>query len=227
MKRRRRNKSREILCLGCAHVFLPKKVRSAHSAVCPECGRSTSLSEFDELYGDAARVLRYGHLYRAIFERQTKERSEITSMASLADAPYWLVFATVAALSGIIGNASYDLIKHAIRRLQRSHPERSHYGRVRLKSDQDIEVFIRHTREYVDDLPDVNDRVRALIREEERADVHGKRTAEAMKGVDIADEEAVSAAIRSIARQIKSEDTPTFDRKRMQELLSEVWNELD
>jgi hypothetical protein len=225
--KRRRDKSREILCLSCAHVFLSRKGTNAHVAVCPKCGRSTNLSEFDELYRDAARILRYGHSYRAIFERQIKEQGEIRSRASLADAPSWLVFATVAALSGIIGNASYDLIKHAIRRFQRSHPKRPDYGNVNLKTDQEIEFFIGRTREYVDDLVGVDDRIRALIREEERADAHGERMAEAMKQVDIADTEAVSAVVRSVARQIKSQDTPRFDRKRMQELLSEVWNELD
>jgi uncharacterized OB-fold protein len=226
MKAERRNRSREIFCLNCAHVFLPKKVTSARSAVCPECGHRTNLSEFDELYGDAARVLRYGHLYRAIFERQIKEQPEIKSMASLADAPYSLVFATVAALSGIIGNASYDLIKNIIRRLQGSHPERYHYGNLKLKSEQDIQVFIRHTREYVDDLTDVDEKIKGLIREEERADVHGEQVAKAMKGVDTSDGETVSAIVRSVARKIRSEDTPRFNRKRMQQLLSEVWNEL-
>jgi hypothetical protein len=148
-------------------------------------------------------------------------------MASLPEPPYWLVFATIAALSGIIGNASYDLIKHAIRRFQRSHPRPSHYGSVKLNSDQEIDLFIGRTREYVDGLVGVDDRIIALIREEERADVHGEQTAEAMKDIDIADAEAVSAVIRSVTRQIKSQDTPRFDRKRMQELLSEVWNELD
>lgn len=147
-------------------------------------------------------------------------------MACLADPPSWLVFAAIAALSGIIGNASYDAVKQVIRRCARARRKRFGYTELRLTTDDDIEVFVRRSQEYLDGLADLDRKLVCLIREEERADLHGELVAKALRGIAAADPEAVSNVVRSATREVMSQQTPAFDRQQMQRLLSQVWNEL-
>ena len=217
-----------ILCLQCATVFVSK---AEEVAACPHCASPTDVAEFQCLYSEASRVLMLGHMYRAVYEDQYAQEGEITSMYSLHDPESWCVFASIAALSGVIGNASYDIVKTVIKRLHAGRPDGCKQQDSLSASNNSIEVLVRHTKEFIGGMSEVNVVVRQCIEEEERADLVSKARSDAISQVredSSPDEEAASVeqAVRMALQRIKSGQTSRINRARMQELLSNIWNEL-
>jgi hypothetical protein len=164
-----------------------------------------------------------------MYERQVQSIGEVRSMACLHEPSHLLVFATIAALSGIIGNSSYDAVKAVIRRLS-SQASKSSEELGPLEADDGMHVLVRHGREFMDGLTEVNVTVRRAIEEEERAEIAGELTARALRKVDMEDSEAVrhaiSDSIRATAKKIAAGGTSVMSRSQMQRILSDVWNEL-
>jgi len=77
----------------------------------------------------------------------------------------------VAALSGVVGNASYDLVKLVIRKIRNSVRDDSNLDIPR--SEQEIEIFIEYVREYHTGEMETDDLVISAVREEELADATG------------------------------------------------------
>jgi len=165
-----------------------------------------------------------------MYEAQVERAGKVTSMACLVEAPQWLVFATIAAMSGIIGNASYDAVKAMIKRLYADAPSKAKKERPAFATDDGIAIFVRHSRDFLEGMQVVDVTVRRAIQEEELAEIAGGLKARALRNVDMSDSEAVRKAIsdslRVATQKIKAGETSVMNRAQMQQLLSDVWNEL-
>jgi hypothetical protein len=100
-----------------------------------------------------------------------------------------------------------------------------------------INMLVQHSREYLDGMPNVEPELREAIEHEEHAHLVGR--SEAIRHAlakpprksdsdsrKKARQQILEAALRTTVKKIKSGDTSYMDRARMQQLLSDVWNEL-
>jgi hypothetical protein len=224
----------KVLCLQCANLF---RSSSKGELTCPNCGWAIDAADFRDLYSEAERVLRFGHFYRERYERQLTGGGRIMARACLAETPQWLVFVGIAVLQQIIGGGAYDVVKHVIKRLYARRPKGAGYGRIRLSDDDMINMLVQHSREYLDGMPNVEPELREAIAHEEHAHLVGRSEAirhalaKPSRKSDSdsrkkARQQILEAALRTIVKKIKSGDTSYMDRARMQQLLSNVWNEL-
>ncbi len=149
------------LCLSCASI-----IDNGNS--CSACGSPIS-RDYDIIVSAAKSSVEFGILYRNYYESQLTRNGEISSKASIVPPDQWLVFIGIAALSGIVGNASYDLIKSVIRKIiskAKREGGESCFTEFQLESSHGIEIFIEYIREYNEGMPNVSPEVRSAIVEE-------------------------------------------------------------
>lgn len=101
--------SRNVVCIACARVFAD---RGKLILVCPDCGTRVGRERYERLHAHARTVVQFGYAYRRHFE--DKHESNAHPYIGVSDA---LVFVAIAALSGVIGNATYDVIKSFARKV--------------------------------------------------------------------------------------------------------------
>ena len=191
----------EVLCLQCAATF---PLSSGQLVICPDCSWSISISDFEQLRREAKRVAKFGHQYRQIYQEQLEREGEVTTAYFLSDPPEWLILAAMAALTGVIGNAAYDVVKQVIGRLLVRHREKRDCLSPDFRSDAEIEVFIKNAREFVNGMTEVNVTVRQWIEHEELTDSLSKESVKAIVKGDFRDVESMTDS-ESAIRRSKSE----------------------
>ena len=85
------------------------------------------------------------------YEKQMNDQGKITRKSALFDPVTIFCFIGIAALSGIIGNASYNLIQKVIAKiLKKSREVSDNIGqdKITLLNELNIEVFIQYINEY-------------------------------------------------------------------------------
>ncbi|SEL08510.1 hypothetical protein SAMN04487787_10674 [Kosakonia sacchari] len=112
-----------------------------------------------------------GVRYRQFFEEQVKSNGKVNSYASLIPSEQWLVFIGVAALSGVIGNATYDLVKVIIKKIiEKAKAEGANEIAEEYDSDEKIEILIVQINEYINFPEKIHPEVLRGIKEEELVD---------------------------------------------------------
>jgi len=127
-------KTRLIVCPACAAV---RSDSGRVVLVCPECGFRLGRARYDRMIEAARDAARLGHVYREVYKRD-KGAEHRDYYIGVDDA---LVFAALAALSGVIGNATYDAIKAFIARLKKQ-------GVNPKLAPPQINLFIQNVRNY-------------------------------------------------------------------------------
>lgn len=107
---------RFVICLNCAETF---RAPVPHEK-CPACGVPFDPSRFLRLLYWGRNAFEFGYQYRTVFEADYKEARACNARYQLDSVSDIAAFAAVAALSGIIGNASYDLLKVVFRKIRRA-----------------------------------------------------------------------------------------------------------
>lgn len=113
----------EFICFNCANLFADTR---EVILICPECGNAIDRTAHEKLLEYAADAVEYGYHYRQIYEEDLKQ-GDIEGANAIVFDDIWM-FVALAGLSGVIGNATYDAIRLAIRKIS----ER----RLALKDDQ-------------------------------------------------------------------------------------------
>lgn len=161
-----------VLCFECATVFHAQGERHR----CPECGHSLSDDQYRDLFQFSEKALRYGCQYADYYSRQLEEYREITAKACLAELDEIYKFVALAIVGGIIGGASWEGTKFAIKKIVASYGEKrtdSTGPNIRKEPTFDLEE-LDNLRDsvlgYMDGLSHVRDEVRPLLIEEMYAD---------------------------------------------------------
>jgi hypothetical protein len=216
------NDKHEAICLRCGTYF---PITDGDILTCPKCGWSISSSDFEILWNEAIRTYRYGHQYRRVYEKQMAEGDGIREMYYLVEPPQWVIYLSLAAIAGIIGNRADHILMRALAYLFKKVPKESD-----IKNEREIKVIIQDSREFLDGMPEIDIKVRAAISEEERADIFVREKAKIVEALDGNDPDALKKATidayREAARKVKEGGISPITRARLQEVLSEVWNEL-
>lgn len=158
------------LCLLCGEVI---DFPMDQEARCSECGAEIDRKELLRLYEYAAEVYYYGVQYRRYYEDAYAESDKPPKPSLLFDgeAFAWIM---LAALSGVVGNAAYDLVKSIISRVREDaaagkFPARDLSPMLEL-SDDELGELMDSAREYRNGMDGLTREVRAAIAEEIVAD---------------------------------------------------------
>ena len=101
-----------IPCPSCSAPLTD--IVEGESVSCRQCALTVAYEELDEALQLAYDAATYGYLYPKAEGREDAQRRK--ERYSLITEPY-LVWLALAALGGIVGNLSYDVVKAAMRRL--------------------------------------------------------------------------------------------------------------
>ena len=118
-----------VLCLGCARPYRPGEGEELR---CPHCGFVTDPDLYEKIEARATDAVRYGWQYRRVYSDQAPED---TTRYYLPEPSQLLIWAAIAAASGVIGNASWALVRSIVARLVEWASSETEL------SDQDIETL--------------------------------------------------------------------------------------
>ena len=158
------------LCLSCGEIadFPQEQIAS-----CTECGAELDRKAILRLYEYAAETYYYGVQYRRYYEEAyaKDDRPPKPSLLFDGEAFAWVM---LAALSGVVGNAAYDLVKAVANRVFEDVaagklPTRNYSPMLEL-SDDELGEIIGSAREYRNGMDGLTKEVRAAIAEEIVAD---------------------------------------------------------
>lgn len=147
------------ICLGCANVSSMTKKGGCY--VCCNCGHTVSWRLYKQLVCSAANCAYYGYLYREAYEKQLRAQKKITTYYALPEPSVLLVFCALAALSGIVGNASYDFVKKIVKRLAVELKDKT------MLKEAKVTRFYESIEQYCRQSSTVDVRVREAIAHEE------------------------------------------------------------
>ncbi len=102
-----------ILCTRCAHLF----EQDAYDLNCPQCGQIVHIETYKTLFRFAAEANRYGVDYREVYQEMLDDGDAGQEAFSLSPSEI-ASFLVMAALSGIVGNASFESLKLVFRKIK-------------------------------------------------------------------------------------------------------------
>ena len=163
------------LCFSCASIYSPADL-SAERLTCPVCGFGIERNRYREFYRHAFYAARYGIQYREYYD-QAEPDAPKPSLLPLGEIS---TFVALAVASGVIGNASHEAVKAAIRKIfqqrgKTKEPERFNF------TESEIETLIEYLIDYEDGFSKLPERVRHAIVEEIISDAAGDNLVIAQK----------------------------------------------
>jgi hypothetical protein len=139
--------NKRVMCLSCAHVF---ESGEANEITCPACSYRMDAAAFGQLMWYSAVAMRFGYQYRDTYEKDLA-KGPLKTCYSLHELDQTFQFVGIAVLSGIIGNASYSLVRHVVRKLASSAQSESQSQQKLLDQLQVNEIEFRKLTQYLND----------------------------------------------------------------------------
>jgi hypothetical protein len=126
------------------------------------------VDELLRLYEYAAHVYYYGHQYRLAYEAQQQPEPKVRYNLEFAGEA--LAWTTLAVLSGVVGNAAYDLVRTVVANIcdavaEGRVPARD-YSALLALSDEELCNLLSSVKIYTNDMDGLNNEVRLAIIEE-------------------------------------------------------------
>lgn len=128
------------LCFNCARIFRSEPVADLQ---CPECSYQISRKRYEDFYRYAFYAARYGIQYRSYYEGSEPPYAK-PMLANLGELG---AFVAIAAISGVIGNAAWDAVKHAIVKVLAQRESCRDHHRLKF-GPEDVEKLIEYVVEY-------------------------------------------------------------------------------
>ena len=154
------------LCFKCASIYT---ISSADEYTCPICHYFIDEALYRRILNSAQIAVYYGYDYRKAYEQQLHTDGKIAKKHALFDPLTVACFIGVAALSGIIGGASYDLVKRVIDKIMKSSKEViDNIGQynITVSNETDIKVFIQYIQEFHEGKSSAVDEIKREIEKE-------------------------------------------------------------
>ena len=166
------------LCFNCANVYIPKKGHPLFK--CPECKAIQSPFKYKKFLSIAHYAFRYGYDYRETYENQFQKDAEIKTHHCLAQAPEYWNFIALAALSGIIGGISYDIVKKVLlkitNKIRQLHLDTKRINKF-ANHEEEFHKLIRYIEDFRNGFEKVHPKIRNAILQEIQIDPVSKRIA--------------------------------------------------
>ena len=162
---------RNCLCLRCGAIVS----RSDQPlASCSRCGAQVNPEDVKDIVTYAAETYYYGYQYRNYYEGAFSSSASPVAKPSLAFAGEAFAWVMLVMLSGVIGGASYDLVKKVVNDLRNQAKERCaedrSYAELSEVTDEELDEMFNFARDYYQGLEGIRKEVRAAIIEEIVAD---------------------------------------------------------
>ncbi len=162
---------RFFLLAGLFPYFLGQTVafniqEELNEIICPECGFTVERDTFERLMKYASEAMRFGYHYRLVYEDDYRKEGRLSSRYALSPLGIALSFAAIAALSGVIGNISYDIIKKVIQKIKEksSNPDDSSAKSYNiLNNEEEFRVFTMYIEDFHNDLQNVIPEIAAAV----------------------------------------------------------------
>lgn len=155
------------LCFTCAAVF---DDQSLPSQSCPSCGALIEAERYAHLLQYAYDAGRFGYQYTLRFEQDLKDEDTARTQYYLVPLGDALVFCALAALSGIVGNAAYNTVKLAIKKIlnQIHKPDTTHQQTfiAEMQTEEGLQRFLDYVAKYHHDFKGLDRRVVLAVIEE-------------------------------------------------------------
>jgi hypothetical protein len=153
--------SSPVLCMNCAKL---NSRAEALSSICVECNATLDQRIHDDMFRYAFYAARYGYQYRNYYERSNNGHPTGKPMLGSLDPIF--TFIGIAAISGIIGGAAHDLVKHAITRILAQQRDGQNSENIIEWTESDIERYIEDISDYHKDLRGIQETIRNDLVEE-------------------------------------------------------------
>lgn len=162
---------KNAICFQCACVF-PQK--SNMTIECPDCHYQADPQTYENLLAYATDAVNYGYHYRLLYENEYEYDTSLSTRASILVEEIW-TFCALAALSGIIGNAAYDLLKTVILKIVGQFKQKNDSHQVEqiikiLEDPTQFELLMRYLKDFHNGMPGLNPTVKRAILEEMEVD---------------------------------------------------------
>lgn len=154
------------ICFNCASLYIPS---NAGQYTCPYCKHSFDVDLYEEILEYAKTAVYYGYDYRKKYEEQTDKDDKVTTTYCLNEPLAIACFIGVAAISGIIGNASYDLVKKVVGKIKRSSeniPQDIGQWKQEIFIETNINVLVQYIQEFHADKLETTDEIKYHIGKE-------------------------------------------------------------
>jgi hypothetical protein len=151
-----------LICFNCANLFadLDGEIIS-----CPECMFVSERRVYNQLLKYSADAVEYGYHYRQSYEEDLRN-GELDGGYALDFQDVWMFFG-LAALSGIVGNATYDAIKAAIKKIAKKNETVEDVSNKTawqfLDDAEEFRIFIQYIKDYYNYLDSVEPQLRSAI----------------------------------------------------------------
>ncbi len=208
-------KPSRTLCLGCAHIFPSTETEGIS---CPACGFLNEGPTFRKLLTYATVAADYGYGYRAVYEEELEEQGEIPAygMLPISEVFVWMA---LAALSGIVGGASWEIAGAAVRRIiKQAAKEKAESSELNAFEDEkEFKQFLIYIQDFVEGFRNTDPRVRSAVLTE--MVINEKVRLHLEEGYRGAPEEENTLAMRRVKSILQ--DVPS------KEDFHEVWKNID
>lgn len=160
-----------LICIRCASVYEPSKDELYR---CPKCSFVVKKEFYNKLINYAKGAAEYGYIYRLTYEQDYERDKTLSKRYKLSAEEIW-TFCALAALSGIIGNVAYDVLKGATKKIIDQFKSKGDSGDINeiedvMNNSDKFDLFIYYLTDYYNGMPNVNPAIRDTIVEEIQAD---------------------------------------------------------
>ncbi len=156
----------KVICFRCATVF---ESTNTEVHICPGCSNEMKFQDYEFIINYSRDAIEFGYHYRLVYEEQYKEKGDIHVHYFLDTPSECWIFVISAILSGVIGNASYDLIKKVIKKIASSYNPQSKEIIELLKmteNDKEYQTMIRYIQDFHKDLEGLPIEIKDAIMQE-------------------------------------------------------------
>lgn len=159
------------LCINCGHVNFDTETK-----VCANCHVENDMEQLKALCEYANRAIHYGYQYRVEYEHQVHTQGKITLKYSLLSPSNYLEWIGVAALSGVLGNLVYDIVKHVANQIYQKLTIKQQQEKLSNKDEEVLNIvgnnatlikFTIYVQQYYKGMPNINIKAEEGITEEE------------------------------------------------------------
>ncbi len=219
----------DVMCFSCANIY---RIKKGKKAVCPDCGFVVKRSTYERLLKYASEAVQFGYDYRRCYERDyRKDRKLETRHFLLIPAVVWN-FIALAALTGIIGGASYAFVKKVIRKIGEKMPnvaggcDKKLYNL--LNDDKKLENFIQYIEDFHSGFPRLNQKIKGVIIQEILTNKASEISEERKAKKKIDAKRVAAEAIRSVILKVRPQrsDYKDFWNRLAKTRFEEVWTRI-
>lgn len=200
----------KVLCFNCANIIEKQK---SEKWFCIACKSEINKEKYLRLHALTTDIVHFGYTYRKQYEKDLADGSLGTHycLFNLHEAISWLA---LAALSGIVGNASFELTKTVINKIKaqisKGLSDSDKEERLIISSEKEFSIFIQYLDDYRNGLANTDPAVRKAIMNEIEVDEAMKHEAftkiKDMNDLNLVLAEAKENSISKISSPISEED---------------------